>query len=551
MESIQLKVTQPDDLSIQLYPHQLSLIFKMEQLEHLKYVECNGSGSVKETRIGLNSDPTGSGKTYTMIGLLCRDKMEWDISLPFVIESVSYEAGGLIKNTSIKRYDKINCNLVLVSPSIIGQWYEEFSNTNLRVKQIISKKDIDSLNIDSYDVVIVTTNMYNFLISITSNYAWKRFIYDEPGDVRVPGMKHVIAGFYWLVTATPKSITSKHYNCRGSMMKDIIGENWWDFDIQFSPIILKNNDKYITSSFNLPPITHHNYHCFQPLLTVVSGIVNPTIKKMIEAENIEDAITALGGKKTKNIVELIKKKKLEELEEIQSKISIYTSRNDREKITEWKTKEKHLNIQINDLSQRFNDMLNNTCQICMDYISNPILEPKCQNIFCGNCILKWLQKNNSCPSCRTTINMNELIYIDNSSPKTQEDKPKITRNMTKLEQIRTLIKDKKDGKFLIFSSYDVTFKPICKMFKENNINFVDIKGTVETRQKNIKKFKTGTCQVIFLNSKLNSAGINLSETTDIILYHEMEENVKHQIIGRAQRIGRKEPLHVHNLIVDI
>ena len=46
---------------------------------------------------------------------------------------------------------------------------------------------------------------------------------------------------------------------------------------------------------------------------------------MIEAENIEDAITALGGKKTKNIVELIKKKKLEELEEIQTKIAIYTS----------------------------------------------------------------------------------------------------------------------------------------------------------------------------------------------------------------------------------
>ena len=551
MESIQLKVTQPDDLSIQLFPHQLSLIFKMEQLEHLKYVECTNSGSVKETRIGLNSDATGSGKTYTMIGLLCRDKMEWDISLPFVIESVSYEAGGLIKNTSIKRYDKINCSLVLVSPSIIGQWYQEFSNTNLRVKQIINKKDIDSLNVDSYDVVIVTTNMYNFLITITTNYAWKRFIYDEPGDVRVPGMKHIIAGFYWFVTATPKSITSKHYNCRGSMMKDIIGENWWDFDIQFSQIILKNNDEYIASSFNLPPITYHTYKCFQPLLTLVSGIVNPTIKKMIEAENIEDAITALGGKKTKNIVELIKNRKLEDLDEIQHKISIYTSRNDTEKITEWKAKEKHLNIQINDLSQRFNDMMNNICQICMDYISNPIMEPNCQNIFCGNCILKWLQKNNSCPSCRTTINMNELIYIDNSSPKSKEIKPKITRNMTKLEQIITLIKNKKDGKFLIFSSFDVTFKPICKILKENKINFVDIKGNVETRQKNINKFKTGIYQVIFLNSKLNSAGINLQETTDIILYHEMEENVKYQIIGRAQRIGRKEPLDVHNLIADI
>ena len=254
MESIQQKVSQPNNLSIQLYPHQLSLIYKMEQLEQLKYVECTESNSVKETRIGIISDPTGSGKTYTIIGLLCRDKMEWDISLPFTIESVSYEAGGLIKNTYIKRYDKLDCNLVLVSPSIIGQWYQEFSNTNLKVKQITNKKDIESLDINSYDVIIVTTTMYNFLISITSKYAWKRFIYDEPGNVRVSGMKYVIASFYWLITATPESITSKHYNCRGSMMKDIIGENSWDFNKQFSPIILKNSNEYIMSSFNLPPI---------------------------------------------------------------------------------------------------------------------------------------------------------------------------------------------------------------------------------------------------------------------------------------------------------
>ena len=89
------------------------------------------------------------------------------------------------------------------------------------------------------------------------------------------------------------------------------------------------------------------------------------------------------------------------------------------------------------------------------------------------------------------------------------------------------------------------------MLIENNISFIDIKGTVENRQKNINKFKNNNCQVIFINSKFNSAGINLPETTDIILYHEMDDNIKQQIIGRAQRIGRKESLSVHNLVVDI
>ena len=542
-------VSQPNDLRIELYPHQLALIYKMEMLEHLKYIECNDT--IKETSIGLNSDPTGSGKTYTMIGLICRNKMEWDTTIPFTRENISYEAGGLIKNTNIKRYDKFNCNLILVSPSIIGQWYEELKNTNLKTKQIITKKDIDSLDINEYDVILVTTSMYNLLISITSTYAWKRFIYDEPGHIRVAGMKYVQAGFYWLVTATPNSITSKHYNCRGSMMKNIIGENWWDFDIQFSHIILKNDNDFISLSFNLPPIEYYEYLCFQPLLTVVSGIVNPTIKKMIEAENIEDAITALGGKKTKNIVELIKVKKLEELEQIQTKISIYSSRNDITKLNDWKMKEKHLNVQIQELSNRFSEMLQNNCQICMETITNPVMEPLCQNVYCGNCLLNWLQTKNSCPSCRTQINMHDLIYIDNNSPTKKKNISKIMKNLSKLEQIKKLIKEKKHGKFLIFSSYDITFKPICKMLIENNISFIDIKGTVENRQKNINKFKNNNCQVIFINSKFNSAGINLPETTDIILYHEMDDNIKQQIIGRAQRIGRKESLSVHNLVVDI
>ena len=542
-------VSQPNDLLIELYPHQLALIYKMEMLEHLKYIECNDT--IKETSIGLNSDPTGSGKTYTMIGLICRNKMEWDTTIPFTRENISYEAGGLIKNTNIKRYDKFNCNLILVSPSIIGQWYEELKNTNLKTKQIITKKDIDSLDINEYDVILVTTSMYNLLISITSTYAWKRFIYDEPGHIRVAGMKYVQAGFYWLVTATPNSITSKHYNCRGSMMKNIIGENWWDFDIQFSHIILKNDNDFISLSFNLPPIEYYEYLCFQPLLTVVSGIVNPTIKKMIEAENIEDAITALGGKKTKNIVELIKVKKLEELEQIQTKISIYSSRNDITKLNDWKMKEKHLNVQIQELSNRFSEMLQNNCQICMETITNPVMEPLCQNVYCGNCLLNWLQTKNSCPSCRTQINMHDLIYIDNNSPTKKKNISKIMKNLSKLEQIKKLIKEKKHGKFLIFSSYDITFKPICKMLIENNISFIDIKGTVENRQKNINKFKNNNCQVIFINSKFNSAGINLPETTDIILYHEMDDNIKQQIIGRAQRIGRKESLSVHNLVVDI
>ena len=70
----------------------------------------------------------------------------------------------------------------------------------------------------------------------------------------------------------------------------------------------------------------------------------------------------------------------------------------------------------------------------------------------------------------------------------------------------------------------------------------------QQEKKNIRLFKEGKVRVLFLNSNYNGAGINLQESTDIILYHDMNEDMKKQIIGRANRIGRKLQLSVHYLI---
>ena len=61
-------------------------------------------------------------------------------------------------------------------------------------------------------------------------------------------------------------------------------------------------------------------------------------------------------------------------------------------------------------------------------------------------------------------------------------------------------------------------------------------------------FKDGKVPVIFLNSNIECAGLNLQETTDIILYHKMNTDIESQILGRANRIGRKISLNVHHLL---
>lgn len=538
-------VNNPKNLKINLFKHQLASIHSMERLEELKQVvqkDC-----IKETRLGINADYTGYGKTLSMIGLIARDKMEWNIDYPFVVEQINTESEGLIRTRKLIRYDKIPCNLILVSPTILKQWERELEYTNLNIGVISTKKDIDIVQAEQCDVILVTPTNYNDLVKSYSRYAWKRFIFDEPGHNKIIGMKNVQAGFYWFVTATPSHIISQHRNGRESFMKKIIGDNCTHIEDQFAGMIVKNDLEFVKSSFNMPPTYYHYYECFQPLYKAVVGLVNDNIKNMIEADNIEGAIEALGGTKTKNILELVKQKILEELENIESKIRIYTLRNESSKIEEWSSKKNMCTNKLVSIENRIQIMVSGNCNICFDTLSNPIMEPACNNLFCGRCILTWLQTKQNCPLCRKDVVANELIYLSpNGETKTEDTNKKLTKQ----ETIVKIIKDKPDSKVIIFSSYDQTFDQIHLTLAENNINFKLIKGSIGQIQRTINDYKSGDLQVIFLNSKFNGAGLNLPETTDIILYHEMSEATRTQLIGRAHRIGRQLPLYIHQLKSD-
>ena len=129
----------------------------------------------------------------------------------------------------------------------------------------------------------------------------------------------------------------------------------------------------------------------------------------------------------------------------------------------------------------------------------------------------------------------------------KDKKGKKEKKITKTQQIIKIIKEKKNGRFIIFSEEDATYSLINRELPKADISCKEIKGRSETREKIIKSFKEGRVKVIFLNSRNNGAGINLQECTDIILFHTMNHSIETQILGRANRIGRKSALYVHRL----
>ena len=535
-------IYQPKELKVNLYRHQLASIYQMEKRELDKQIIENNV--IVDTNISVNADSTGYGKTLSMVTLVYRNKMKWDMETPFSHTVTTTYASGRIKKTVKEEFDKLDVTLVLASQSIISQWYEEFKKTPVSVKMITNKKEIDTTIIDNYDAILVTPTMYNILVSKYSKLAWKRFIFDEPGHIKVSSMNKIIAGFIWLVTATPNSIISKHRNCRSSFMYDIIGNDSFGYSSMCSYLLVKNNDEFIKQSFLMPPTNNFYYKCYNPIYNTVKGFVTTKITQMISAGNIAGAITLLGGGTTENIAELVKQKKLDEIEEFKSQIKILTIQNKKNKVDVLQNKITVLISQIKELEHRYSQILANDCNICLEPISNPVMESKCQNIFCGSCLLKWLENKTTCPLCREHITPDQLIYIKQC--KLTNIPLKVKQLETKINTIINLIKNK-EGKFIIFSEWDQTFIPIRNILLTNNIDFIELKGTVKERQTNLNNFKVGNIKVIFLNSQFNGSGINLQEATDIIIYHEMNTSTLNQIIGRANRIGRTQPLSIHHL----
>ena len=545
-------VPQPSNINVRLFPHQLSSIYNMEQMEKTRKINISDTHTIY-TQIGFNADPVGYGKTLSMIGLIARDKMEWDLNTLHNNKNYSTGLGGKIVECKITKYNRIPATLVLVSQSTIGQWEYELRKTTLTFSSVKTKRNIGSCDPFENDVILIIPTMYNLFIREHANYFWKRFIFDEPAYIKIPSMKEIKTGFYWFVCANPYIIYFSHRNCKNSFMKTIFSDvnNRYYLNEFLDNLIVRNPLEFVQQSFIMPETIFLEHLCYQPIFNIVKNFVCDNIRRMVEAGNIEEAITSLGGKKTDDIISLVQKKKQDELLEIESKIRIYVIRNDQVKINKWVSRKNSIEEELNSIKDKFEERLNNICNICMEPLNHPILEPNCQNLFCGSCLLTWLSRVQKCPLCRNAINSSDLVYIKNSGEegiKSAERKTgSLERKMTKIEKVIEVIHNKPDGKFIIFSDYERIFSPICEALIDNNITFIDIKGTSTSRQNSLDNFKNGNITVLFLNSSINAAGINLQEATDIILYHIMSESTINQIIGRANRIGRKSPLSVHTL----
>ena len=208
-----------------------------------------------------------------------------------------------------------------------------------------------------------------------------------------------------------------------------------------------------------------------------------------------------------------------------------------------------LNTKINDIKQRINN--NNLCSICYEDIQDKTLVKCCSNIFCFKCINLWLCQKASCPLCKEKLGPDDLYLIQEKENEIQNeilDTDEINKNFDKLNNLEILLKNKKEGsKYLIFSEYDISFDNIIKIF-ENKYKYSYLKGNKYIIQRILNDYKEGDLDILLVNIHNYGSGLNLENTTDIVMFHKFDANIENQVIGRAQRFGRKESLNIHYLL---
>ena len=570
------RINQPDNLDTPLYPYQKTVIHRMNSLEadpNIQFTHNQAEISIN-TKVSILADKVGSGKTYDIVGLLSQRINP----TPQFFKYSAYNSAPTL-NLKIKIPENIpqKGNLIIVSHSLVMQWETCIKQSDLTYKLINSKKTLEGFNLeeDNSDIVLVSSTFINKCkfqcpnFSNTqwdeSNYSmithyWNRIIVDEPHKIILPAKFVYNAHFIWLICATPKLL----FNTSGRLFTKLFGGGVRGLLYLYrigEALVIKNDDNYIQETLNLPEIREHYHQCLTPpYLQVFRNDIPENVIDLLQAGSIGEAMKALNCEMqtSENIVKSLTHYYKTQLHNVNSHInflnSLIISEEDREDRLAPKLEERtRLISKIEGIQQRIYQINDSVCPVCIENFTNPTVTSCCQNAFCFECIIQSISQNKMCPFCRSTLSTASLNPVkpdnDNSNDDLNQDKPKEkTPHYDKITTLVNLIKDSDDSRnFLLFSKHDHIFSEIKTALANDHISYELLNGSQAVLKNKIARFQEGITKVILLNSENFGSGLNLEMATDVIIYHKLNNDMREQVIGRAQRIGRHQQLDVHYL----
>ena len=596
-------------LKVPLRAHQSAAVHAMLEQEKKLSMGMDISGKTLYGSWSILGDGVGVGKSLSVLGHIAHLKAATAFSpkMPRLSMPCSPFLYSMEKET-FSDLSECNASLIVVPHTLYRQWCGYIKDqTNLKTFYITTKRSLEGAfwtNVNEADVILISNTLYKeFLYKTFEIVRFRRVYIDEADSIHISGsLKLPHTKFLWFISASWPNLLypginlwvgyhllQNHVFSEGSRFHPDFVEQFRSNYMSRNPyytfryhvvsvgflkavllpnhplrghLVIRCSTQFIAESISLPPLHRHTVLCRSPIShQLVSGVVTAEIRNLLHAGDVQSALQLLGvgAEQTTSLVEAVtenRKKALAQLKRdyaYKAEREYSTPQAKEEALTALKQKINHLEEQIRNIKERIENYQKEVCPICFDEPQDAVLTKCCQRIFCATCILQSLARKLDCPLCRSTTNPSELKRITdmntmetavNAKVEKAADQPPL-----KKEALIKLFQENPTGKFLVFSRYDNPFLQITAELEGVGIHGVrEVKGTKDVIQHTLNMFQRGDLRCLLLNSLHAGAGLTITAATHIILLHSMNVEEEKQILGRAYRLGRKEPLSVYKLV---
>ena len=345
-----------------------------------------------------------------------------------------------------------------------------------------------------------------------------------------------------------------------------------------STVVIRGTDNFVRASFELPRMREFTYVCkMSMVVAALHTFLSANVQERLNVNDIAGAVREMGGKAEteEELVRMVtagmdrdinnKKREIEyvgrlDMDAVAQQLSLARLEGDLRRLEEKRA----------SLAERVSALENKQCAVCMDNYDEPVMLA-CTHVFCGQCVVDWMRARArtvagvapGCPTCRETINMNKMVAVVNEENRpvvnevvpepvevglgTNEGDAALQGKWKKEEVLVRLLKRKPQGKWLIFTHVDNGFGTLRAALDGAGVSYAELKGNTCVMAHTLERFKRGELSALMLHSRYAGSGIDISFATDIVLFSSMGA-IRTQCIGRAQRVGRTQPLTVHNLM---
>jgi hypothetical protein len=416
------------------------------------------------------------------------------------------------------------------------------------------------------DVLLVSGALYNSVSKLLVGREVRRLVFDEADAIALPACVPVATAFTWYVTASYRNLLfpwgdggSGSY-ATTALHPGYVRNRFLQLQVSSASVVVahalvvRNTDEHVDASLVLPSPEVEIVLCrAPPAVLVLSGLAGmQAILACLNAHDVESAmahISSANRMDEDNVVAALMGKMGREAHNLEQRLALLDSMafaddEERTVATERLTKKlEDAQRRMASVRDRVTD--SDMCSICFDALSNKTVVPCCSNSFCFKCINRWLiERSPTCPLCKTDVSVPELLVI----PDPPTPMPNKMEALALIVQSRCAVPGA--SKLLIFSSFENTLHEITRKLDRLGVKHRMLKGNPTTLDAIQKNFRDADLDVLLCNARNYGSGLNFPNTTDIIMLHKFDTDLEQQVIGRAQRMGRTQPLRVWYLLHD-